>query len=157
MSLIIPGAGCSLDHTTIEILRQLPFSGDAPWRPENKSTALGLAGVSGLPCPRCADVAAYGFKADFAYSPKGLKLAVADLSCRSSLMSRFWGQCGRCLQPTIQRSSDGTSRRLFRTHLNFCDARFNWKISPGWRLQASGALLKTLQAHIPIDKKAFLP
>jgi hypothetical protein len=40
------------------------------------------------PVSSCADVAAYGFKADFAYSPKGLKLA-ADISCRSSLVSRF--------------------------------------------------------------------
>jgi hypothetical protein len=32
--LIIPGAGRSLDLTTIEIIQQLPFSGDAPWRPE---------------------------------------------------------------------------------------------------------------------------
>jgi hypothetical protein len=29
------------------------------------------------------------FKADFAYSRKGVKLAVADISCRSSLMSRL--------------------------------------------------------------------
>jgi hypothetical protein len=39
MSLIIPGAGRGLDLATIEIIQQLPFSGDVPWRPENKSTA----------------------------------------------------------------------------------------------------------------------
>jgi hypothetical protein len=67
----------------------LPVFRACPARCAFAARPLGLAGVSGLPCPRCADVAAYGFKADFAYSPKGLKLAVADMSCRSSLMSRF--------------------------------------------------------------------